>query len=137
MDRRQAIAALVHKTGIKLDEDDPAFLLVELNALMLDHKMNEASQRLASETARLNQVMTENVDDFVAVANEALSKFMVRTNEIKELLDALNTKAATTKPATVVEPTQKKEPQSMLWWLVPTTLVVGVLLGVILALLLK
>lgn len=137
MDKRQAIAALVQKTGIKLDEDDPAFLLVELNALMLDHKMNEAAQRLAAETTKLNQVMTENVDDFVEVANEVLSKFMVRTKEIKGQLDALNIEPSPASAATVPAPTQKKEPPSMLWWLVPTVFVVGVLSGVIVALLLK
>ncbi len=38
MNKRQLIAAIVEKSGIKLTEDDPAFLLVDLNLMMLESK---------------------------------------------------------------------------------------------------
>lgn len=132
MDRRQAIASLVQKTGVKLDVDDPAFLLVELNALMLDHRVSEATQNLAAETTRLNRVMTENVDDFVAVANEALSKFMTRTHQIREQLDKLPAPAPT-----VVAPAQTVAVTALPRWAIPAVFVVGMQAGALVVLLLK
>lgn len=132
MDRRQAIASLVQKTGVKLDVDDPAFLLVELNALMLDHRVSEATQNLAAETTRLNRVMTENVDDFVAVANEALSKFMTRTHQIKEQLDKLPAPAPT-----VVAPAQSVAVTALPRWVIPAAFVFGMQAGALVMLLLK
>ena len=77
---------------------------------------------------------TRNVDDFVSVANEALSKFMQRTNEIKSSLDNL---AARPAPAGAVAasaspPAQtKSSPRGTLfWWLVPLVFGAGVLVGV-------
>lgn len=127
MDRRQALAALVAKTGVRIDDDDPAFLLVELNALLLDARTDEAAQRLAGHTAKLGETMTQGVDDFVAVANEALSKFMQRTNEIKTLLDSVKAAPASQKPAEV----QKAEPPAYLWWLIPGALCVGMCIGIV------
>lgn len=132
MDRRQAIAALVQKTGVKLDADDPAFLLVELNALMLDHRVSEATHTLAAETTRLNRVMTENVDDFVAVANEALSKFMTRTQQIREQLDKLPAPAPT-----VVAPAPSVAAATLPRWAVPAAFVFGMQAGALVMLLLK
>lgn len=132
MDKRQLIAALVEKTGIKLTEDDPAFLLVDLNLLVLESRTSEAAKQLAMATDKFNAVTTRNVDDFVSVANEALSKFMQRTNELKT---ALNNIAPTPAP-TVIAPAinsavEKKEPpSSLLWWLLPFLFCVGVLVGV-------
>lgn len=132
MERRQALAALVAKTGVKIDEDDPAFLLVELNALLLDARTDEAAKRLAGQTAKLGETMTQGVDDFVAVANEALSKFMQRTNEIKALLESAN-KAPNKAPAEV----KKAEAPAYLWWLIPSVLGVGIILGLGLGLAVK
>ena len=53
MNKRQIIAALVEKTGIKISEDDPAFLLVELNMLMLENKTGEAAKLLEELTKQL------------------------------------------------------------------------------------
>ena len=41
MDRRKYIAELVEKTGIRIDEDDPAFVLVLLNRLILQDQKTE------------------------------------------------------------------------------------------------
>ncbi|MDG5824319.1 hypothetical protein [Xylella fastidiosa] len=90
MNKRQLIAAIVEKSGIKLTEDDPAFLLVDLNLMMLEKQTSEAAKQLEAATEKFNAVTTHNVDDFVSVANEALSKFMQRTNEIKSSLDDLS-----------------------------------------------
>lgn len=131
MDRRQALAALVAKTGVKIDEDDPAFLLVELNALLLDSRTDEAAKRLAGHTAKLGETMTQGVDDFVAVANEALSKFMQRTNEIKTLLDLAKVAPASQKPAEA----RKVEAPAYLWWLIPSVFCLGIVGGLLLGML--
>ena len=41
MDRRKYIAALVEKTGVRLDEDDPIFAVVMLNQLILEDQKTE------------------------------------------------------------------------------------------------
>lgn len=134
MNKRQLIAALVEKSGIKLTEDDPAFLLVDLNLLVLESRTSEAAKQLEAATEKFNAVTTRNVDEFVSVANEALSKFMQRTNEIKSSLDNLATKPAQapTVAASASPPAPpKSSPRSaLLWWLLPLVFASGVLLGV-------
>ncbi len=134
MNKRQLIAALVEKSGIKLTEDDPAFLLVDLNLLVLESRTSEAAKQLEAATEKFNAVTTRNVDDFVSVANEALSKFMQRTNEIKSSLDSLATKPvqAPTVAASASPPeSPKSSPRgALLWWLLPLVFALGVLLGV-------
>ena len=134
MNKRQLIAALVEKSGIKLTEDDPAFLLVDLNLLVLESRTSEAAKQLEAATEKFNAVTTRNVDDFVSVANEALSKFMQRTNEIKSSLDSLATKPvqAPTVAASASPPeSPKSSPRgALLWWLLPLVFASGVLLGV-------
>ena len=134
MNKRQLIAALVEKSGIKLTEDDPAFLLVDLYLLVLESRTSEAAKQLEAATEKFNAVTTRNVDDFVSVANEALSKFMQRTNEIKSSLDSLATKPvqAPTVAASASPPeSPKSSPRgALLWWLLPLVFALGVLLGV-------
>ena len=134
MNKRQLIAALVEKSGIKLTEDDPAFLLVDLNLLVLESRTSEATKQLEAATEKFNAVTTRNVDDFVSVANEALSKFMQRTNEIKGLLDNLATRPAqaATVAASALAPAPAKTSTrgNLLWWLLPLVFAVGVCLGV-------
>ena len=141
MDRRDQIAAMVTRWGIKLDEDDPAFLLVDLNLMVLDDKTSEAAKRLEFVTEKFNTVATRNVDDFVSVANEALSKFIQRTNEIKTTLDAMNIAkpAAIEQPlapaaATVAKPTKPtQQPRGYAGWSVSVAFIVGVSIGATLA----
>ena len=134
MNKRQLIAALVEKSGIKLTEDDPAFLLVDLNLLVLESRTSEAAKQLEAATEKFNAVTTRNVDDFVSVANEALSKFMQRTKEIKSSLDNLATKpaqaVAVAASASPPAPAKSSTRTTLLWWLLPLVFASGVLLGV-------
>ena len=113
---------------------NPAFLLVDLNLLVLESRTSEAAKQLEAATEKFNAVTTRNVDDFVSVANEALSKFMQRTNEIKSSLDSLATKPvqAPTVAASASPPeSPKSSPRgALLWWLLPLVFALGVLLGV-------
>lgn len=150
MDRRRIIAALVEKTGIKLDEDDPAFLLVELNMLLLEHRTREAARELDSAAEKFSAVAAHNADDFVSVANEALSKFIQRT---RELIAAIDTASANAKaiqaaplpavPAPAVSPSSPAARSSVtwvagaLWWLLPSIFGGGALVGAAAVVLLK
>ena len=97
-------------------------------------KAGQAARELEAATVKFGEVTTRSVDDFVAVANEALSKFMQRTNEIKGLLDNLATRPA--QAATVAAsapapaPSKTSTRGNLLWWLLPLVFAVGVSLGV-------
>lgn len=91
---------------------------------------------------RFQKITTQAVDDFVTVANEALSKFMQRTNEIKGALDAIEgaekvavaTPVLPASPAPVVAaveaPLQGKASQA-LWWIIPVSVCVGIAIGAV------
>ena len=96
-------------------------------------KAGQAARELEAATVKFGEVTTRSVDDFVSVANEALSKFMQRTNEIKTSLDNLATQPTPTAtvavPAVLVE-TKKDRHGALLFWLVPAVFGGGVLVGV-------
>lgn len=52
-----------------------------------ENTSQKAAKELEEATSNFRAASTQSVDEFIGVANEALSKFMLRTNEIKELLE--------------------------------------------------
>ena len=130
MNKRQIIAALVEKTGIKISEDDPAFLLVELNMLMLENKTGEAAKLLEEITKQFNDVTIRNVDEFVAVANETLVRFNDKTKEIQAELSRLNAQSATAPPPQAAPPARKIDALSFV--LGAIVLAVGCVCGLLL-----
>ena len=97
-------------------------------------KAGQAARELEAATVKFGEVTTRSVDDFVAVANEALSKFMQRTTEIKGLLDNLATRpaqvATVAASAPAPAPSKTSTRGNLLWWLLPLVFAVGVSLGV-------
>ena len=97
-------------------------------------KAGQAARELEAATVKFGEVTTRSVDDFVTVANEALSKFMQRTNEIKGLLDNLATRpaqvATVAASAPAPAPSKTSTRGNLLWWLLPLVFAVGVSLGV-------
>ena len=97
-------------------------------------KSSQAARELEAATVKFGEVTTRSVDDFVAVANEALSKFMQRTKEIKDSLDNLATRpvqaATVTASAPAPAPAKTSPRGNLLWWLLPLVFGVGVSLGV-------
>ena len=140
MDKRQLAATLFEKTGVKLTEDDPAFLLVDLNLLVLESERGKAAKDLNQATDQFQAVTTRSIDDFVSVANEALSKFITRTNEIKTALDAVNAQGAVPIVAPAlpqpVAPAVPAKPRPAALWLLPVLYAAGVVSGVLLSFLL-
>ena len=100
-------------------------------------KSSQAARELEAATVKFGEVTTRSVDDFVAVANEALSKFMQRTKEIKDSLDNLATRpvqaATVTASAPAPAPAKTSPRGNLLWWLLPLVFAVGVSLGVVMA----
>jgi hypothetical protein len=88
MDKRHIVAALFERTGIRLDEDDPALVLVELNHIMLQRAVEKSASRIEEAAQKFSDTAANQSGDFVVLANETLAKFMARTEEIKELLAA-------------------------------------------------
>ena len=94
-----------------------------------------------ASATRFQRVTTQAVDDFVAVANEALSKFIHRTNEIKAALDVIQPAsiAAAKEPAKnapVVAPGPVEIHASSggrLWAIVAGAFAGGVVVGVLVA----
>ena len=93
-------------------------------------KAGQAARELEAATVKFGEVTTRSVDDFVSVANEALSKFMQRTNEIKGLLDNLAAKPSQAATVAAPAPTKTSPRGNLLWWLLPLVFGVGVSLGV-------
>lgn len=66
----------------------------------LREKIGKIPADINKSAENFNQVTTTAVDDFVSVANEALSKFMQRTREINEILNHVEKTASAMKPMT-------------------------------------
>lgn len=67
MNKRQIIAALVEKTGTKIDENDPAFLLVELNIIMLDNVANNIATKLEDIFSKKTNNYISSIDDSIKI----------------------------------------------------------------------
>ena len=136
MDRRKLIATIVERVGVKLDHDDPAFILVELNHLALEDSAKKVADQIGQAADKFNDVTTRRIDDFVVVANEALSKFVQKTNELKTTIGALQT-SPSAQPTVTLEtkniPTKTDKTNQWLWWFVPGAFVAGVTIGALLA----
>jgi hypothetical protein len=82
MDRQKLIAALVERHGLKLGPDDPAFLIVDLNLMMLERHTNalqavakrienlpaSTEQRLHDQTTQLLQASHAIQQDLLRLA---------------------------------------------------------------------
>lgn len=132
MDRNKLIALIVEKTGIKLDPDDPAFVLVELNRISLEEAAEKIAADLSNAANKFERTTTQNVDNFVDVANEALSKFIQKTKELTSTIDSVNIQH---KEVKYVSENKKNEPSSLqLHWLIPVLMFFsGTVFGVLLA----
>ncbi|MDI1298608.1 hypothetical protein [Methylotenera sp.] len=127
MDKQDVIAEIYKLTGIGLDKDDPAFLLVELNRLMLDSRADEVIIRLDQSIDKLNQERANHLNELVSTSNEVLARYIGHAREIKKTLEEFKLKPQEAKPSPTVIPT--KEPNNALTWMIPASLSIGLLLG--------
>lgn len=91
MSPHELATEIFKKTGTKILEDDPVFIIVELNRLVLENTTSEAAKQLSKVTKDFHNQALKNADDFVAIANETLSKFTKKTNEIQAALEEKST----------------------------------------------
>lgn len=86
MDRNKVIAELVAKVGVKIDADDPAFLLVELNALVFAELIEPAISRLDTNLTELKKLRA--LPAMLAEQSERIEDQIGRINASKEYLIA-------------------------------------------------
>lgn len=132
--REALLAELLGDMDRQLKEIEASSATLEALRLRLldgyDEKASLAAQRLEKAAGAFEDVTTRNVDAFVSVANEALSKFVKRTNEIKDALDSLNAssdKATVIAPAAVAPGGVSGEVAA---WLLPLLFIAGCVVGV-------
>ena len=133
MDRRKLVAAIVERTGVKLDPDDPAFLLVELNHLMLESEAGKVAGQIELAGDKLNQATTRSLDEFVAVANETVSKFKQQTDQIRIALEGMQIPAAGQAQIAPHAATKNEASNAHQWWFSPVVFAAGVMVGALLS----
>ena len=96
-----------------------------------DTKTSQATRELEAATIKFGEVTTRNVDDFVNVANEALSKFMQRTNEIKAALDLLQDGIRNVNTPSAPAPAVASSPVAKIpLWPLPVLFAAGLVVGI-------
>lgn len=90
MTKREIIDELYKNTGVKIKEDDPAFILVELNKIALRVSSNELTMQLNEASKQFNSSRIKQLNELIAVSNDAISKLIKHTNEFKESSSQLN-----------------------------------------------
>lgn len=83
MDRRKYIAELVEKTGIRLDEDDPAFVLVLLNRLVLQDQKTELEALVGQLVKAGGSIRGETIKQVEERCNATLRQLQVEAATLK------------------------------------------------------
>ena len=74
LDKSRLIATIAARLKIRLDEDDPAFVLVELNRLVLDQTVRDAMRRVRELGPVRRQPKSEEVaKEFAALVAQSLN----------------------------------------------------------------
>lgn len=76
MDRRAIIGHIAAKYNIKMDENDPAFLLVEINQIALE----AANQDLESKIVQAREQLADAVEDMNTAAEKLVAAKMANLN---------------------------------------------------------
>jgi len=86
MDRRAMIGHIAAKFDIKMDENDPAFIMVEMNRMALE----SAGEELESRMAHLNEKMTLSIGAMAGAIDEMNAS---AGNLVRSKIDDLNRSA--------------------------------------------
>ena len=89
MDKKKLIQYIFEKHGTHINEDDPILLLVDLNMLLLEQHTNHIAKKLEVSAEKLILESNSFIDNYISVSNESLSKLLLRTNELKEILNKI------------------------------------------------
>lgn len=144
--RTKLLAGALLKDDLDNDERINAALFAaafeELDGL--SDRLSRIPTDVDASADRFQRITTQAVDDFVFVANEALSKFMQRTNEIKAALEPLQQPIASAPPQPPIvppaaPPASPASPASAtthidaLWRIIPASIAFGIVLGAAIA----
>lgn len=85
VDRGKMVAAIVERMKVRLDEDDPAFVLIELNKLALESTANAIVDQLEPIPAKIEAAARALLDEVETKAThrtaEAIAQATLRINE--------------------------------------------------------
>jgi hypothetical protein len=141
--RTKLLAGALLKDDLDNDERINAALFAaafeELDGL--SDRLSRIPTDVDASADRFQRITTQAVDDFVFVANEALSKFMQRTNEIKAALEPLQRPIAPAPPqppmvppaAPPASPASATTHIDALWRIIPASIAFGIVLGAAIA----
>jgi len=74
MDKRDLIAEVVRRTGIRLDADDPAFAMVALTEIIFDEKVGQIGNELAQVTQDVNGQFSRLVEQIRELQAESAAR---------------------------------------------------------------
>jgi hypothetical protein len=129
------ITAVFAKTGYKITRDDPAFILVELNRLMLENEAAAIADKLSQVTDDFDKTATNNINLWIDTANQATGIFQKKISELEAKVSGLSLPdflALAEKP--VPEPASHNRTTDFYGLMVFTA---GVLFGVIICLVIQ
>lgn len=81
--RRRLASMLLASSGMKVDADDPAFILVELNRLILEEEAKKAVDAIARAGDQAHDKFLASADAWAAQTNEVLARFAEKTEELR------------------------------------------------------
>lgn len=137
--RTKLLAGALLKDGLDSDDRIHAALFAaafeELDGL--SDRLSRIPTDIDASADRFQRITTLAVDDFVSVANEALSKFMQRTNEMKALLEPVQQPVAPPIQQAVIAPPaaapvaekSSAKVSDVLWRIIPISIAFGIVLG--------
>jgi hypothetical protein len=137
--RTKLLAGALLKDGLDSDDRIHAALFAaafeELDGL--SDRLSRIPTDIDASADRFQRITTLAVDDFVSVANEALSKFMQRTNEMKALLEPVQQPVAPPIQQAVIAPPaaapvaekSSAKVSDALWRFIPISIAFGIVLG--------
>jgi hypothetical protein len=80
-DRKGLAAVIFERTGLKIDQDDPVFVLVELNRVVLQQESARAAAAVTAASEAAHARMLATADAWAAQSNEVLARFAFKTEE--------------------------------------------------------
>lgn len=144
INQQKIIAEIVKTTGVKLEVNDPALLLVAINELAFGDMTQKIDEQLSQSADKFHKVAISNLDDFIEVANEAISKFTTSTKQLRAAIDAVPLNPKTAEPSIQVIKDIPKSDTPLLdefhkalkphiYWAFPFAVLVGFVFGLLTA----
>jgi hypothetical protein len=109
-DRKGLAAVIFERTGLKIDQDDPVFVLVELNRVVLQQESARAAAAVTAASEAAHARMLATADAWAAQSNEVLARFAFKTEELRRAIEEA-TGSAPPSPAPLLEPVAGVRPQ--------------------------